>query len=122
MSRQIGSVVLPDNIQWTNQFDWVPVSQETARTLKGNQVLWAMPVQAGQPITLELFRGVSWLTTDQVTAIQTMAAVAGAVYPLVWDALAFNVVFDCQNGLPCKFTPLWPGHYLFLGTIKLLSC
>ena len=119
--KQLGDLVLPDEIQWIDQYDQVPVAMETARTIGGQMAIWTAPLTAGQPLTLQCAQGYSWLTLAQVQALQAMVAIPGAVYTLVWFSDSFPVMFDIKDGSACKFTPIAPGYWLFNVEIKLIT-
>ena len=123
MTRQLGSLTLDTGsdtqVEWTNQFNWVPVSMEGTRTLGGNWVEWAMPVSKGRPIILEWKN--AWISKTDLLTLQSMATSTLATYTLSWDSEIFNVMFDISNGSCMNFTPLWGNYDQFTGTLKLLT-
>lgn len=119
--KKLGDLVLPESLQWKNQFSWAPVVQETARTLGGSNVVWASALSGGRPIDLEAAEDVTWLSLEVVRAIQAMAAQAGAVFTLVWDEDAYAVMFRHQDAPAVSLNPIYPHSQLFAGTIKLIE-
>ncbi|MBF0192106.1 MAG: hypothetical protein HQL99_13345 [Magnetococcales bacterium] len=117
--KRLGDVILPPQIQWMDQFEWSPVSQEVGRTLGGGLVSWDLPLDGGRPITLEAQTPVAWLTMEQVVAIQALSAQPGAVFGLEWGSEFFSVMFRHRDAPSVAFRPLWPNAGLFIGTIKL---
>ena len=119
--KQLGDLVLPDSLQWTDRWEWSPVAMETARTLGGTQVTWSQSLTGGQPITLEATDDATWLTLEQVAAIRDMASQSGATFPLVWESETFDVIFRHHDPPAISFTPIRPHHHLYTGTIRLMT-
>ena len=119
--KSLGGVVLPDETQWIDQHEWSPVAQEVATTLGGNTVFFSQGLTGGQPITLEIEDGITWLAQETVKAIQDMADQPGASFSLIWNDDVFSVRFRHHNRPAVSFQPLWPNHDLFTGTIKLIQ-
>ncbi|ABK43850.1 putative transmembrane protein [Magnetococcus marinus MC-1] len=119
--KQLGDLTLPESIQWTDRRAWSPVAMETARTLGGTPVLWSQPLIKGRPITLEAADGVTWLDQSTVMAIEAMAAQSGVVFPLIWGAESYQVMFRHHEPPAIQFQPIWPHHDLYTGTIKLFE-
>ena len=118
--KALGGIVLPDETQWSDQHEWSPVAQEVATTLGGNTVFFAQGLTGGQPITLEIEDGITWVDRETVDAIQAMADQPGATFTLVWEVQAMTVQFRHHNKPALSLQPLWPNHDLFTGTIKLI--
>ncbi|MBF0143050.1 MAG: hypothetical protein HQL59_06280 [Magnetococcales bacterium] len=119
--KQLGDLVLPDSLQWKNQYEWSPTVQETARTLGGNLVVWNSGLIGGRPIDLEAEGDSSWLTLEQVRAIHAMAMQPGGVFDLILDNESFQVMFRHQDQPATSFTPIYPHGRFFNGLIKLMQ-
>jgi hypothetical protein len=89
----LGGIDLPDDIIWTDEFDFQPVAQSVTRTIAGNHVEFNQALVLGRPITLEASETQGWLTKTQVDALQTLAATPGATYTLDIGAQTFTVAF-----------------------------
>ena len=119
--KQLGDLMLPNSIQWTDRWEWSPVAQETARTLGGTAVFWSQPLSGGRPITLVAEDGTTWLSLQQVEAIADMAVQAGAVFTLEWEGDVIPVLFRHQDLPAIQFKAIWPNYHLFTGSIKLIT-
>jgi hypothetical protein len=119
--KKIGDLILPEETQWIDQYEWSPVHMEKAQTLGGTPIIWSQPLSGGQPITLEIQDGVTWLDQDAVNTIQDMAAQAGASFLFIWDNTVLTVMFRHLDPPALSFKPIWPNYDLFFGTIKLLQ-
>lgn len=119
--KRLDGLLLPQSIQWTDQWEWSPVAQETARTLGGTGVVWAQGLKGGRPITLEAQETVTWLNSAQVTTLYALASQAGGVFLLEWDDEQFNVMFRHQDYPATQFTPIFPHRSIYTGIIKLMT-
>ena len=119
--KQLGDLILPDSLQWTDQENWSPVNQETAMTLGGATVIFSQTRIDGRLITLEAVDGVTWLNRTLVDALKAMAAQSGATFTLTWNSESLTVLFRHHDPPAVAFTPIWPNYSLFTGTIKLIQ-
>lgn len=119
--KQLGDLILPDSMEWKNRYEWVPVAQESTRTLGGSNVVWNSALVGGRAIDLEAEGDNSWLTIEQVAAIYAMATQAGGVFDLVLDENVFQVMFRHQDQPATSFTPIFPHSNFFNGIIKLMQ-
>jgi hypothetical protein len=118
--KQLGALMLPDSLQWVDRFTWAPVQQSAAHTLAGRLVYSVAPVTAGQPITLLADENSTWLELNTVQDLLTMAAQAGATFPLQWEEAVYLVLFRHHDPPALNLRPLWPHHDHYIGTIKLI--
>ena len=109
----IGSVELPPDLQWVDEFDTGSdlVGQDERITITGALVIQASAQQAGRHMTLEgrLDGNVAFatLTRTQVEALRALAAVPGEVYTVTLsDGRTFDATFRRDNGPAVKATPL----------------
>jgi hypothetical protein len=117
--RKLGTLLLPDEAQWTDQNEWSPVDQATVQTLGGETIIFSQSLTNGRPITIEIQDGITWLDQGAVDTIQAMALQAGATFSLIWDDEAFTVMFRHHDPPAVSFKPIWPNYDLFSGTLKL---
>jgi len=119
--KKLGDLVLPDAVEWTDKHAYSPVAQSAARTLGGGNVIYTQALTAGRPVTLEAREGVLWLSQAEVDAVMAMADQAGAQFALVWEAEQYTVMFRHHEPPAVGFTPIWPHHDKYFGTIKLIT-
>lgn len=86
----LGSLTLPDDPIWVNEFDWTPVEQNSNYSLTGASIVQVSVKQAGRLIRLDCH----WLTRAQVQALAALADVAGAEYTLTLHQGTYTVLFD----------------------------
>ncbi|MBI5058969.1 hypothetical protein HZB60_04185 [candidate division KSB1 bacterium] len=129
MTKTLGGVALPPQLEWTDKLEPYSVAQSVTRTLGGTPVVFAQSLMAGRPVTLEARQGTCWLELAVATAILQLAALPDGVYPLVWGLEAFNVVFRHHEPPAVSFSPVFPlmdeypkgGKSAVYGTIKLMT-
>ncbi len=105
---QLGTLTLPDNFVWMNEFDWSAVAQEVERSLTGSLVVSESQKTYGRPIVLGDGEN-SWLTLSKVNALFALSAVAGQKLALTLpDGRTYTVIFDRADGAPIEAQPLFP--------------
>ena len=116
MAKKLDSILLPDSLEWPNQYDWSGISRSQRRTLGGGLVVIDQPLQRGQPIELLARDQVTWLDLATVTALHALASAVGASYPLIWGGDSYTVIIDAL-----QFRPIWPHHDQHTGRIQLTA-
>ncbi|MEO5330551.1 MAG: hypothetical protein H7839_00900 [Magnetococcus sp. YQC-5] len=118
---QFGDLILPNGLQWKNEYEWSGIAQESSRTLGGGTVVWTTALVGGRPIDLEAEGDGCWLSLVQVKAIHAMATQPGAIFTLVLGDATFQVMFRHQDAPATAFTPIRQHAKLFNGVIKLIQ-
>jgi hypothetical protein len=116
--KKLGSLILPDSIQWTDRHITSPVNQTVLHTLAGTPVVFSSKV-TGFSITLAATGDTTWIDKTTADQLKEMADLEGAIYPLIWEELSCNVIFRHHEPPAISLTPLWPHHNQFTGTIRL---
>jgi hypothetical protein len=94
MSINLDALALPQDLFWSDEFDWTPVVQRQSRTEAGALVLEESPRINGRPITLEGGDGFGWASRQLVGQLQNLQQEAsadpmtltihGVEYTVVW--------------------------------------
>ncbi|MBF0358950.1 MAG: hypothetical protein HQL70_10110 [Magnetococcales bacterium] len=116
--KKLGNLILPDSLQWTDQYSLSPVTQTVAHTLAGTPVVFSRK-GSGLPITLAATGDTTWLDLTTTKLLAEMSEQVGVIYSLIWNDLNFNVIFRHHEPPAISLTPLWPHHDHFTGTIRL---
>ena len=97
---------LSDRLQWTDEFDWSPVDQDTGYSTRGALLVDVGLKLAGQPITLEGTDTNAWISRALCSTLQAWAALPGIQLDLVLRGETHQVIFDHAKG---GFTaqPIW---------------
>lgn len=102
----LGTVSLPPDLQWSDEFSWVALGMTAKVTLTGAEIVQSGSLQAGRPITLQGGMDFAWLDYATVEALRALATAAGAVYTLTLaDARTFQVRFRGED-TPVEATPV----------------
>lgn len=99
MAISLNNIPLPDDIQWTDEFNGYGVGQTVTRTLTGAMVIEESAQTSGRRITLAS-NGAAWVTQSVASQIQALAATPldGTTLTLDWNGTPYNVVFDRSRG------------------------
>lgn len=111
-----GTLVLPEDLAWPDEFDWSPVAAAEQRTLSGALIIQHSTRQSGRPITLAS-QGASWFPRAQVQALQAIqqadaatVAAGDPVAPMTLDihGRPFEVTWRrAGNAQPLEATPVY---------------
>jgi len=126
MTISLNGIVLDDSIIWEERHQSAGVAQEVRRTLGGSAVIFSGSLGAGVPITLRAIENFGWISKDTADDLLGIAAVAGGVYPLIYGAENFSVMFRHEDAPAVELQPFLARqtHYsddYFTGAIKLLT-
>ena len=109
MAIQLGTITLPTDLHWSDEFDWTPVAQGAEYTLAGALAIETGVMQAGRPITLAGGEDRAWATRATVLLLQAAAALPGETMTLTLnDARTFTVAFRHSDGAPVEARPIVP--------------
>jgi hypothetical protein len=106
----LGSVTIPDDLIWSDEFSWSPVSQSQELTLGGALVLQESLQLKGRPITLKGSEDRAWMDKADVEALFALAATPGQTHTLTLPGpRAFTVAFNRKDGQPIRARQLMVG-------------
>ena len=106
----IGSVTLPDDLIWADEFSWSPVSQSQEITLGGARVLQESAQLKGRPITLKGAEDRAWMAKADIEALFALAATPHQTHTLTLPGpRVFSVAFNRKDGQPIRARQLLVG-------------
>jgi|GEM_PF-2306576 len=128
-------MILPPDLIWSNEFDWVAIAGGVDRTLGGTQIVWTNPIQKGRPIDLVANESRGWLSRGTVellhNALEAMTPMELVLTysdtTMVGNPFTFNVAFRYHDPPAVEVQPLIPSRVEFsdsdyyIGTIKLME-
>ena len=95
----LGTIELPDDLLWIDEFDWNPVAQEIDRTLTGGLIIQEQSKLYGRPVTLSGENNSGWVTRATVNQVVTLSESANSTLSLTLpDSRVLSVIFDRANG------------------------
>lgn len=102
----LGTVALPPDLQWADEFSWVALGVTAKLSLTGAEIVQFGTLQAGRPITLQGGQDFAWLDYATVESLRLLATAAGATYTLTLaDSRTYNVRFRAEE-TPIEATPV----------------
>lgn len=102
----LGTIVLPPDMQWADEFNWIARGATAKVTLTGSEIVQSGSLQAGRPITLQGGTDFAWLDYATVEALRTLATEGGTTYTLTFaDGRTFAVRFRAED-TPVECTPV----------------
>lgn len=122
----LGGIQLPEETIWVDRFNSTQVSQTRKRSLAGRQIITALQLIAGRPITLQSGEAFGWMTKTTLDQISTLADQVGATYTLIFGVETFTVAFRHDDPPAFEFVSFVPrttheSTDYFVGTIKLVT-
>lgn len=94
----VTTLTLPGDLQWDDEYAWLPVEQTDEYSVTGALVLDVGERQAGRPITLSGDDSSAWLSRTDVDVLRAWAATPGQALTLtLTDARVFEVAFRHQD-------------------------
>jgi hypothetical protein len=80
----LAGIELPRGMLWVDEFNWSAVQKTVERSITGAQIIDAAARIEGRPITLQAAEDQGWIRRATLLAVQALADVPGAQYPLRW--------------------------------------
>lgn len=100
MSITLGAISLPDDLIWSDEFDFDIVKQTQTRSLTGSLILQESSKIAGRPITLRGDDTYAWIDRLTLKALRTLSQSADTDHTLNLHGDIFTVRFNRESGSP----------------------
>jgi len=97
-----GTITLPDDMLWPDEFKWTPVTQQWDVSLGGSQIIEISTQSFGRPITLKGDPDGPWLSATEMDALRAAEITQGDT-PMTLtlpDGRTFSVIFFGTGGTP----------------------
>lgn len=113
---------LPDDMEWSNEFEWTPLTTNTTYLITGAMLVNTAKRLAGRPITLESKENGAWIDYATASALYEFTNDDEAIMELTLaDDRKFDVIFTDN---PLSIKPVWfasPNSDYYKATIKLIT-
>lgn len=112
MPVSLANIVLPSDVEWVDEFGWLPTAAQVDVTCGGSLVIEESVQLAGRPITLRgVFSGRSGFAVTTRAVIKSLYALASTpraapMALLLEDGRTFNVRFRHSDGLAFGAEPV----------------
>ena len=84
MNVTLNSVLLPDDLVWSDEFEWAPVEQVVTPTLSGALLVEETAKPEGRPLTLSGHCSRAKVLEAQVAQLMTLTLLDGVARTVVW--------------------------------------
>lgn len=107
LSYGVTTISLPQDLQWSDEFDWAPVGQGVERSVTGALIVQARAMSAGRPVTLKPDGDNSaWMRRSVVQQLRNAAAIPGQVMTLTIGSQTLSVIFRHHEGSAVEAKPV----------------
>ena len=93
LSDGTSTLALPDDLLWTDEFDWAPVANATARSVTGRLLVEAAGLTGGRPITLTGGDDYGWIDRSTLEALHAWAGRPAVAFTLTLRGVQRSVIF-----------------------------
>lgn len=130
LSDGIETIVLDQDLFWSDEFTWAEVEQSVERSIPGSLVIDVCIKKAGRPITLQgPAENAAWMLRSDIERLQAWEKDPTLILKLGLRGRDFSVVFRRYDGAPVEANPVDfvanpdPGGFgdWYLTTIKFLT-
>ena len=90
----LNGLVLSNDLNWADRYNWTPVVQKTERSLTGALLVQPALKIKGRKIKLTAESNVGWMPRDKVVALYGYAASPGLQMTFIYRGVTENVIFD----------------------------
>ena len=93
MSITLGTLTLPDDLIWIDEFTWTPMAKSSQYSVEGALIIQNALKLAGRPITLSGDVSAAWIARGVVKDLWALLSSATGLLLTLNDARTFNVTF-----------------------------
>lgn len=86
-------LTLPGDLEWTDEYAWTPVEQESGYSLTGALIVEQSVKQAGRPVTLQGAEDRAWIRRADVDRLHAWVALPGLQLTLTLRGSERAVIF-----------------------------
>ena len=97
MAITLDSISLPDDLIWTDEYDWQGVEQSQSRSLGGRLFVQSRTVTKGRPLTLTGYVDAAWVYRSILDALSALAGENITMTLTLNDGSTYQVLFRYQD-------------------------
>lgn len=100
----LAGVALPDDVIWTDEFDWTPIGQSVEVDVTGGLVVEYAPGRSGRPITIRA----EWIALSVLRDLEALrdAGVQNTMVLNLSGGRVYDVLFRHFEGPPLSVEPI----------------
>lgn len=100
------AIELPDDLLWTDEYDWAPIEQAVEYSITGALIRDEMPKREGRPMTLAAGDDWGWISRETLEQVYLLTLEPGARFNLTYRGRPYVVAFDHVNKA-LQARPVW---------------
>jgi len=97
MTITLDAITLPDDLIWSDEYNWAPVSQSVKKSLTGALIIEEAVQLKGRKITLKGGEGYAWIDKATLELLRAKLNTPNLTMTLTHNGTAYPVMFD-RNG------------------------
>ncbi len=94
MTITIDAITLPEDLVWSNEYTWSPVSQDTKKALTGALIVQEAIQQKGRSIILSGGSNSAWVDRATLDLLQAKCNTVDLTMVLSHNGTSYDVMFD----------------------------
>jgi hypothetical protein len=106
MAITLDDLNLPDDLVWTDEIEFTPITQSVEIALSGSVIIQEAEQSAGQPMTLAGTANSAWAARSLVKALAAKLSPSLDMTLTLHDARVFTVRWDHRNRKPIESQPV----------------
>lgn len=127
MAITLDAITLPDDLIWSDEYSWSPVTQTINKSLTGALIVQEAAQAKGRPYTLSGSAESAWIDKATLDLIQAKADTPELVMSLNYHGTVHSVIFlRSGNSSPFDADPIYEladpqADHLYSFTIRLIE-
>lgn len=106
MSISLNAVDLPGDLNWSDEYDWSPVTQSIKKGLTGALIIQEATQQHGRPITLVGGDDFAWVTKATLEQLRALEIQPDLQMTLSYHGTDYTVRFRRESAAPIQARPV----------------
>jgi len=94
MAITLDGTALPDDLIWSDEYDWSTVSQNISKSITGNLIIQEASQQKGRKFTLSGSEDSAWITKATLDLLQAKVDTTDLQMTLNYHGTNYNVMFN----------------------------
>ena len=94
MTISVDAITLPEDLVWSNEYNWSPVVQDARKSITGALIVQEAIQQKGRSIILRGGDNSAWIDRTTLDALQVKSNTVNLEMVLTHNGATYNVMFD----------------------------
>ncbi len=128
MTITLDAITLPEDLVWSNEYNWSPVVQTAKKSVTGAIIVQEAIQQKGRSIILSGAQNSAWVDRATLDALQVKSNTVDLAMALVHNGNSYTVMFDrsSNSDTGISVTEIYPvanptSDHVYQITLKLIE-